>query len=408
MELCAENIAEYLYGYPELFDKTKPIEITELSSLESDPEAEGFVNFIYRVTQNGKSYILKQARPYLRVEGIADDLPVVRNYLEYLTFILRKSITTKYVPEVYFVDAKNSTFLMEDMRTNNYRVMRFQLNEGREFNNFPSQIGEFIAKNQFYTSELYMDNLMYRTLQQNFTNAPMREIMENLVLRIKEHSSEVPEGCISPEVWELPDVRLEIVKAREVFVKKGECLIHGDLHTSNIFINDKNLAVIDMEYSFIGPFSYDLGYLTANFISQYSAFTFNEHFSKEKRASFKTYLIASIQKIFECYFDCFRKCFNKEAKLIYRETDGYLECLFEQILQESCGFMSLANMSRVLNFSPFPDFDSISSPKSRQLAKGLSLMIDLSLLMNRNEIKNPEHLVNAILAAESEYVAHLD
>ena len=51
-------------------------------------------------------------------------------------------------------------------------------------------------------------------------------------------------------------------------MSKSETLIHGDFHTSNIFADDTHLKVIDMEYTFGAPFSYDLGFIIANIISQ--------------------------------------------------------------------------------------------------------------------------------------------
>lgn len=401
MELNVHNLADYL-RQTNIFTED-PIIISEINELAD--ENDGFVNFIFRVNQNNISYIVKQARPYLRYAGIMDYLPTERNYLEYLSFVLRKNIVQNYVPKVFFADAKNNIFIMEDLRTSS-RIMRFQLNEGEIFADFPRQISEFAARSHFYTSELYLDKTLFRSLQQKFFNFPMRSIMEDLVLMPADISGAKESALkkISMDFWANPAIRLATIKARDNFIKKCECLVHGDLHTSNIFINKETLHVIDMEYSFIGPFSYDLGYLTANFIAQYSAFNFKTH---ENRENVKNYLLDSIGQIYRYYFDNFRKYFEKDGKEVYTSTAGYLDALFTNILQESLAFMAVANMSRIINLSPYPDFDCIKDENARLKAIGLSLVIDEYFLLNSGKINSVDQVTEGIKEVQNRYFAHL-
>jgi 5-methylthioribose kinase len=402
MEINIQNITEYLRKQTDIFTGD-PITVEELSS--ADPENEGYVNYIFRVSQNGKSYILKQARPYLKCDLSIDNLPVERNYLEYLSFILRDGIVNNYMPKMFFVDTVNNIFMMEDLSEKS-RIMRFQLNEGKEFVNFPYQIGTFLARNHFYTSELYLDKTVFRDMQYKFFNPHMRAIMEDVVLLKMnvEEETQSALGYASEQLWKNPKIRLAVLQVRDNFIKKGECLVHGDLHTSNLFVNNKDLYVIDMEYSFMAPFSYDLGYLLANFVSQYTAFIFNPHFTKEKRESFQKYLLNTIEQVFASYFSYFRDFFEKDGKALYRETPGYLDSLFVDILQEALGVMAVANLSRLINLAPFPDFDSMKDPKSKILAQGLSLAIDEHLLLNRNNISTPQMAIAGIKKVHQDYL----
>ena len=67
-----------------------------------------------------------------------------------------------------------------------------------------------------------------------------------------------------------PKVITERYKLRWLFITKGEALVHGDFHTSNVFIDQEEMKVIDMEYTFCGPMSYDLGYMESHLLSQYA------------------------------------------------------------------------------------------------------------------------------------------
>jgi len=408
LELNKENIPDYLRKQTNLFT-SDPIAVHELSSDDSNIENEGYVNFLFRVSQNDKSYIVKQARTYLRKIGIVDYLSTERNHLEYFSFVLRKNMTSEHVPKVYFVDTVNNLFMLEDL-SRNYRIMRFQLNEGKEFPLFARQIGTFMATSHFYTSELYLNKETFRSLQHNFFNPHMRAIMEDIVLNKVDLGTNTPTPLkeISDRLWGRPEIRLAALKVRDNFIKKGECLVHGDLHTSNLFANDKNVFVTDMEYSFVAPFSYDIGYLLANFISQYAAFNFKKDISKVKSETFQNYLLNTIEHVYDVYFECFRESFKKDAKQLYKGTEGYLENLFKEIFQESLGVMAVANMLRIINLALFPDFDCIDSPTDKLLAQGLSLVIDEHLLLNQNNITTPKMLVEGIKKTQQGYFSSLN
>jgi 5-methylthioribose kinase len=294
------------------------------------------------------------------------------------------------------VDTENDGFIMEDLAAKKLRVMRFQLNEGKEFPDFPQKFARFLSRNHFYTSELFLDKDVFRALQKDFFNVPMRNIMEDIVLQRFTTTDDSPLAYIGNLVWDSPELRLEALKARDVLIKKTECLVHGDLHTSNIFISESDMSVIDMEYSFVGPYSYDLGYFLANFVSQYAAFTFNSGFPKEKRQKFAEYLLNSIAEVLENYFKLFRENFNKDAKPIYKNAAGYLDYLFKDILKETVGFMAAANLFRIINLAGFPDFDSIRNPAEKLMAQTLSIAIDKYLFLNREKITSPRNLTENI------------
>ena len=406
MEINQNNILPYLSKKTGLLKEGEPVTVTELN-YETDHYAEGYINFIYRVKQGAKSFIVKQARPYLRVPAIADSLPISRNYLEYISFHMRKEIVKNYVPEVYFVDAENGIFVMEDL-SRNMKILRFELCRGQFFHFFAEQIGEFLAKIHFYTSELYLSKQVFCDLHKSFINVDMRSIMEDIVLLKNDIELECQEcGAlkqIAEDIWENPKTRLEMMLIRDVFKKKAECLIHGDLHPSNIFVDDRKIRVIDMEYSFIGPFGYDLGYLLANFISQFSAFSFNTQFTVSEREGFQRYLLDTLVSVFDVYFRILRECFEQDARDAYKMTAGYLERLFIDILHDALGFMSSANMSRIINMGGFPDFDCIPDANLQLLAKGLSLTIDEFFLLNRKAVISPAMIKKILLCIQREYL----
>ena len=405
LELDAATVAGYLLSHTNLLHDRTPVEVRAITGGPDSPEEEGFVNFLFRVRQDGRSWIVKQSRPYLRSIDLGLRLEPQRNYLEYLAFRLRAGIDDRTVPRVDFVDEANNVLVMEDLYGADLRPLRYQLIAGVQFPLLAEQVSSFLAGNHFFTSELFLDKEIFRTLQRDFANLSMRAVMEDVVLSRIVSEPVVPGlGEVGSRAWQDPGLRLALLRARDVLIHRSDCLIHGDLHTSNMFVDQGNLRVIDMEYAFVGPYSYDLGYLLANFVSQYAAFEFNSGFGADERRGFQRYLLDCIRGILDGYFSRFAEHFASHAKPLYRETAGYLESyLFPTVLDEAIGFMAAANLHRVANLVPFPDFDEIADPTERLLAQGLSAAIDEHLLRHREELLSPELVVRAISAARTTY-----
>ena len=80
-------------------------------------------------------------------------------------------------------------------------------------------------------------------------------------------SSEVKERLDT--VYSDADVLNTAKKMLDIFLHKKECLVHGDLHTGSIMVKSEDARMIDMEFAFVGPASFDLGLLIANYIFSY-------------------------------------------------------------------------------------------------------------------------------------------
>lgn len=400
-----ENVVDYIKSKTNLIDIKETLVVTEIGDGVAGDDGDGFVNFLFRIKTQNKSIIVKQARPYLKaIDGYS--IPVSRNKLEYETLKLRNSIVPQYIPNIYFVDHDSNIFIMEDVAHLN--ILRFQLNNMTAFYNFPKQCAEYLATSNFYTSEFFLDTHTYRNLLSSFVNSEMRKVMENVAFirgffGLGYSDAEKDLILMSDQVWANDKVILECYKLRDIFMKKCECLIHGDLHTSNIFVGQSEMKIIDMEYTFIGPASFDMGYLLANFISQYAATSFKTYANKNKTERFKNYLLSSIKGIYEYYIEFHDMYWNKDAKDEYKKTSGFKEYLYMNLLHEMLGFASCANICRITSFAGFPDFDIISDPNLKAHARRLSLVISQNILLNRTNFLNIDDVIKIIISIEKTY-----
>ncbi|MEG0075902.1 MAG: phosphotransferase [Eubacterium sp.] len=413
-DLNKENIVDYLKECAHYFAPEAVLHVYEIGGCEED--GDGFVNFLYRVwDENGKSVIVKQAKTYYKAfgEGVGPFV-IDRNALEADVMRIKSAITPEYIPEVYDVDLENHIYLCEDC--SHLRILRFELMKGKKFPKFPKQIGEFIAKSNFYTSEIYLDAVVHKELQTKFMNPKMRLIFEiGLFLRDEsaiewndphdDPSADQERLSMGDAPWKSKAFRTEMLKLREIHMKKNECLVHGDLHTSNIMIDENEAKVIDMEYMFMGASSSDSGYLMGSILYEYIRWFYMPGYSEEFCADFRQTILDNMTELIHTYFDVYTDCWKKDAKPTYRDYDDYRDYILHEYLQEMCGFMGCQIISRVGKMVPLPDFDTIEDRDDRNEACRLSLIIGNYLIMHREEMETIEDIIDVIVKMTKSYRA---
>lgn len=402
------NILSYLKERMPEVDFSGEITVTAIGdgSQSAEEAGDGYVNFIFIVRTGTQSFVVKQSRDIARMSGA--QMTLERNHLEYDAMKVFHAIAPNYVPQVYFIDDENRIFVMEDASTDGRMITRFQLNQNKMFPMMAAQCGEYLADTQFYTSELYLGTPEFRQLTCRFMNADMRPIMEDGLFIYKfgtPYDPSLGEEFLNfaKAVSEDPDYLTERHKMRHIYMSKAECLIHADLHTSNLFTGKDSMKVIDMEFSFYGPFSYDIGYLIGNLVSQYTSACFRDFPSEEDRETFKTYLLRMIRELYNAYVDRFCDNWEKYAKDIYQDVPGLKEAFRKNILFEMPGFASIVNWFRVAGEITYPDFEMITDLDKKRDAMAMSLLADWQIMFHRYHYDNIDDFIRDIVYAEKKY-----
>ena len=174
-----------------------------------------------------------------------------------------------------------------------------------------------------------------------------------------------------------------------------------------MFAGDNALKVIDMEFTFTGPFSFDLGYLIGNFIAQYTSAIFRDFPSESDRKTFKSYILHEMKTLYTYYVKKFCEYCDADCKDYYKDVPGLQDDFKQTILHEFPGFAACANWSRAASLLPYPDYDVITSTKERAHAVTLSLMIDWQIIFNRHKYHSIDDFIHDILYAERRYLKHI-
>lgn len=412
IQLSKENVAAYVRSRLDFFNLEGDVKVSAIGEGSVEEDGDGFINFVYRVSDGKYFLIVKQSLAASRVGGNFD-IDIDRYKLEYDSLKLRRSFAPDFVPQVYDIDTENRVLIMEDVSY--LKISRFQLLKGVQFPLIGEHVGRYMALNNFFTSEYFLDSKKFRELSVHFMNPTMRQIMDIGMFLTSVTSEDTVGRPLDPafkrfsyNICADPAVIIARQKLRHLYMTKGECLIHGDLHTSNVFANDEETKIIDMEYTFCGPFSYDMGYFLQNFLTQYAAAMFRPFDSENDREAYKVYCLFVIKDTYLSFCKYFCKTFKTFAKPEYQDVPGLLEDFCQTCLKEFIGFAASAMLGRIVGDIPFPDYDYIDDPVQRHNAMCYSIILNRHMLVNYENYTTIDEFIRDIKAIEEIYLNNIE
>lgn len=392
MEMTTETIIAYV----------KKIGIfKEDAILEAKEIGDGNLNYVFRIVDsNNNSVVVKQALPYLKIAGSGWKLTLDRNRIEADAMKLQDQVCPGFVPKVFHHSDVYALTVMEDL--GEMKIMRKGLMEMQHYPNFAKQIGEFLAKNFFRTTDFALGAPKKKEYVAQFISPELCDITEKLVLTNPYYDAE--DNNINPhikeyvekEIWNDHLLRKETAKLKTIFMTKAESLLHGDLHTGSIFINDDKIKVFDTEFAFYGPYGYDIGLLMANILLNYASWEGRPEVDKEKISEYRKYELELIKDIWNNFLKEVEVLWKTESKDVITAVEGFKEEYIDNMLNETLGFCTCEIMRRIIGMAHVPDLDTIEDLEKRAKAQILGLKIAKKMILKRNEITKIEEILDII------------
>src|SRR3954465_1520285 len=170
--MSKDDVILYVKKIPGLF-ADEPLECQEIG--------DGNMNVVFRVQQQdgSKSVIVKQALPYIRVIGESWPLTPDRLRVEYEALKLHNELCSAFVLEVYDFDEERSLMVMEDL--GHYQILRKALMKQTEHPHFAKQMGQFLAKTLFSTSDFALGSVEKKQKSAQFLNEAMVKTSEDVI-----------------------------------------------------------------------------------------------------------------------------------------------------------------------------------------------------------------------------------
>ncbi len=349
---------------------------SENSDLTAKEIGDGNINYIFKVEDkiNGKSIVLKQADKLLRSSGRPLDLS--RSKIEANILKIENDLAPNFVPKVYLYDEIMCVLAMEDI--SEYKNLRTELLAGKIFPNLANNISEFLSKTLLLTTDLFMNKFEKKKNVKEFINPELCDISECLVFT-EPYDNNKNRNIITPGneefvekfLYENEDLHFAILKLREKFMNYSQSLIHGDLHSGSIFINEKGIKIIDPEFSFYGPMAYDVGNVIGNlYFPLYRAKFFME--DSKKKEEFINWLEKCILDIPILFSEKCKLLWEKYSNDKLLKNKKFRDYYIENIIKDSLAYAGTEIIRRTVGDAKVLELTSLeNSEKKLQLEKEL-------------------------------------
>ena len=369
----------------------------ESAKLRGEEIGDGNINYIFRVIEDetGKSVVLKQADKFLRSSGRPLDLD--RNRIEAEILKLEGECAPEFVPKVYRYDDVMCVIVMEDISA--YKNLRKELMAGKIFPKFADEISSFLVDTLLPTTDLVLDRAEKKDRVRAFVNKELCDISECLVftepyVNDRDRNIVIPENMeyVKKHLYDDIELRAEAAKLKNNFMNNAQALIHGDLHSGSIFINEDGMKVIDPEFSFYGPMGYDIGNVIGNLFFSLSN---RRHLMEEgeKKEEFIKWLSQTIRDIFDMFVIKFHKKYKEIVKDPMYTNEEFENWYLGQVLADSVGSAGLEIIRRVVGDSKVMEVTSIEDIEKRVAVERELIEIGIRFIKNRYEIKVGKDLV---------------
>lgn len=360
------------------FDKSEELTVKDL--------ADGNVNLVFRVQSKKtptKSIIVKQALPFAR--RYPDfKMPLERAALEHGILSIHNERCPGLAPKSYHYDPVMYVNIMEDL--NSHHIMRDGIMKQTEYPKFANDIGTFLARSVFYTTNFFLDSGARKELISTYTNPVLCKVSEDLVFTFpfRSHATNRFPEKISGSVeslWSNEKLQTRVLELKFKFMTQTESLIHGDLHTGSIMLNQSDTKVIDPEFGFMGPIGYDIGNVLGNLAMAHTAQAFHCK-EKSKRNTYQRYLSITLKETWETFAKEWRSLWMKDSLPEWR-SEQYLESYLKNLEKDSLGFAACEMIRRTIGMAHIPELDNIDLEEILSSVSDSNLSLATMLLTDK-------------------------
>mmetsp|Transcript_43729 Transcript_43729/g.69944 ORF Transcript_43729/g.69944 Transcript_43729/m.69944 type:complete len:677 (-) Transcript_43729:2407-4437(-) len=417
VKLSVERVEEYLLEF-------HPSIVTDILGGQICSVVErtdGNINHVFQVCgKNNISVCLKQALPSMSrfpEFQVCQD----RVHFENASLLLFQHFCAGSVPLVYGFDEVNSCIVMEYLYP--HKVLRHMLVQRIDINDQVwTKLGYDLGSIHFSSSVFGMDSSERRRLLGYFSgNNNLCQVTEEAVLTspfVSKGEPHFPNRWTSPEldviVREIhtDDALLRnVAKLKAKFLNEGQCLIHGDLHTGSLFVENEtnDIRMFDTEFTFWGPMGFDIGLLIANLVVAGIAN------SRGDVAILSLKELRPIRIFWDSYVSTFQRKW-REAKSVFHRSNGnrregrssFLnddeKCCNDTLLgvwSDALGYAGCEIVRRIVGVAHVEDLESINDREERSRCERKALEIGKILLKGHEQMKDWEGFESKLVGTKN-------
>ncbi len=221
---------------------------------------EGNMNFVRRIRTNQRTFIVKQARPWVeKYPQIAAPLERIEVEMQFYKMVQPDAVLHQYMPKLLYFDTRNYAVALED------------LGESADYT-FLYQKGEQLEDADLESLLKFINHLHH----QHFTEAQIQQYPKNQALKTLNHEhifkypylvengfdlNQIQPGLQETSLRYKTDQKLKqlIEELGEIYLDSGNVLLHGDYYPGSWLRAQNRVYVIDPEFSYFGRAEFDFG-----------------------------------------------------------------------------------------------------------------------------------------------------
>lgn len=374
------------------------------ADLKAEEIGDGNINYVFKVwdDSNEKSVIIKHADKSLR-NTPGRLLDVDRSRIEAEVLMLHNELSPGLTPIVYKYDSVMCALSMEDI--SDHGNLRHELLKRNTFPKLAEDITTFIVNTLLPTTDLVMDSGKKKNRVKEFINIDLCDISEKLVFS-EPYTDYLGRNIILDDNKEFvkkiiygdKKLILEAGKLKNSFMNNAQALIHGDLHSGSIFVNENSTKVLDPEFAFYGPMGYDIGNVVGNlFFAWVNAYVTME--DGDFKGEFLLYIENTIVDIVELFKSKFKALYKEIVTDIMAKQEGYMDWYLSTILSDTCGVCGLEIIRRTVGDSKVVDITSIEKLEERIKAERILILLGKNFIINRGSFTEGRNYIDSIKEA---------
>ena len=251
----------------------------------------------------------------------------------------------------------------------------------------------FMANTLMGTTDVVIDHKEKKNLQKKYINPELCEITEDLVYTEPYNDAKGRNNVFAPnaefvrkELYEDKELHLEVAKLKMDFITRAQSLLHGDLHTGSIFINDKDSVVFDLEFCFYGPMGYDIGNVIANMMFAYANGKAEMEDGREKD-EFISWVESVIVDVVDLTMKKMDKYFNDHVTDLMARCEGYKDYYLGTILSDTAAVVGLELNRRLVGMANVKDITTIKDEEKRMKAERFLILSAKDFIKRRDSLK---------------------
>jgi len=370
---------------------------------------DGNLNLVFIVEGERGSVCVKQALPYVRAAGPSWPMSLNRAFFENAYFQAVAPFVGRAIPKIHHYDAGLYCTVMELLSP--HIILRHGLIAGHEYPDLAHNMGEYVARACFFTSDLarpFERKLADAALFSG--NVALLRISVDLIFADPYRASERNRHT-SPQLDDIvADMRrdgpLKVAASQfgERFLNQPQALLHGDLHSGSVMVTATDTRVIDPEFAFYGPMGFDLGAFFGNLLLSW----YSQPGHAADRGAYQEWILAQAK----CFWETFRARFLAlwadeaagdafpgsvfaspgDTPALLAARGAYVESIFADML----GFGACKMIRRIVGFAHVADFERVHDTSLRANCEAGALSMARLLLTHPEQFRSLDDVLDAV------------